>query len=103
MARCTVERLMRRQGAHGVRRGKVVRTTVSDSKAVCPQDKVNRQSRGEPIGYIPLQRLRHTTTGSSPVKPPRWRPDLNQMASTNSGAIHRAFVLDAQVLHADRI
>ena len=53
VARCIVERLMRRQGLHGVRRGKVVRTTVSDSKAVCPQDKVNRQSRGEPIGYIP--------------------------------------------------
>ena len=47
VARCTVERLMRRQGLHGVRRGRVVRTTVSDSKAVCPQDKVNRQFRAE--------------------------------------------------------
>ena len=34
VARCTVKRLMRRQGLHGVRRGKVVRTTVGDSKAV---------------------------------------------------------------------
>jgi len=33
VARCTVERLMRRQGLRGVMRGKVVRTTVSDSKA----------------------------------------------------------------------
>ena len=32
MARCTVERLMRRQGLRGVMRGKVVRTTISDNK-----------------------------------------------------------------------
>ena len=47
VARCTVERLMRRLGLRGVRRGKVVRTTVSDSKAPCPLDKVNRQFRAE--------------------------------------------------------
>ncbi|WP_372365369.1 MULTISPECIES: IS3 family transposase [unclassified Xanthomonas] len=43
VARCTVERLMRRLGLRGVRRGKAVRTTVSDTKAPCPLDKVNRQ------------------------------------------------------------
>ena len=43
VARCTVERLMRRQGLQGVRRGKVVRTTISDNKAPCPLDRVNRQ------------------------------------------------------------
>ena len=37
--------------------------------------------------YLP-QKLRQTTTGISPVKSPRWRPDLNQTASTNSGAVH---------------
>ena len=42
IARCTVERLMRRLGLQGVRRGKVVRTTISDMKAVCPLDRVNR-------------------------------------------------------------
>lgn len=47
VARCTVERLMRRLGLRGVRRGKVVRTTVSDNKAPCPLDKVNRQFRAE--------------------------------------------------------
>ena len=47
VARCTVERLMRRLGLRGVRRGKVVRTTISDNKAPCPQDKVNRQFRAE--------------------------------------------------------
>jgi putative transposase len=47
VARCTVERLMRQQGLHGVRRGKVVRTTVGDSKAPCPLDKVNRRFKAE--------------------------------------------------------
>jgi putative transposase len=47
VARCTVERLMRHQGLQGVRRGKAVRTTVSDPKAPCPLDLVNRQFRAE--------------------------------------------------------
>ena len=32
VARCTVERLMRSLGLRGVRRGKVVRTTIGDNK-----------------------------------------------------------------------
>ena len=47
VARCTVERLMRRQGLRGVMRGKVVRTTISDNKAPCPLDHVHRQFRAE--------------------------------------------------------
>ncbi|WP_159918379.1 IS3 family transposase [Pantoea sp. 18069] len=47
VARCTVERLMRRLGLRGVMRGKVVRTTISDAKAPCPLDRVNRQFRAE--------------------------------------------------------
>ena len=47
VARCTVERLMRRLGLRGVRRGKVVRTTIGDCKAPCPLDRVNRQFRAE--------------------------------------------------------
>jgi putative transposase len=43
VARCTVERLMRRLGLQGVVRGKVVRTTVPDTTAACPLDRVNRQ------------------------------------------------------------
>ena len=43
VARCTVERLMKRMGLCGVRRGKVVRTTVADTTTVCPLDKVNRR------------------------------------------------------------
>ncbi len=47
VARCTVERLMRRLGLRGVKRGKVVRTTIGDNKAPCPLDKVHRQFRAE--------------------------------------------------------
>ncbi len=43
VARCTVERLMNRLGLRGVIRGKVVRTTVGDTAAPCPLDRVNRQ------------------------------------------------------------
>jgi putative transposase len=46
IARCTVERLMKRQGLQGVHRGKVVRTTISDGKAPCPLDRVNRSLQG---------------------------------------------------------
>jgi putative transposase len=47
VARCTVERLMRRQGLKGALRGKVQRTTVSDPKAPCPLDRVNRVFKAE--------------------------------------------------------
>jgi putative transposase len=47
VARCTVERLMGRLGLHGAVRGKRVRTTIRDSNAACPLDKVNRQFRAE--------------------------------------------------------
>ncbi len=42
IAKCTVERLMKAMGLAGVRRGKSCVTTVSDRKALCPLDKVNR-------------------------------------------------------------
>ncbi len=47
VARCTVERLMRRLGVHGVIRGKAHRTTYSDSKTACPLDHVNRQFKAD--------------------------------------------------------
>jgi transposase InsO family protein len=42
VARCTVERLMRRLGLRGVVRGRVPRTTTPDAAAPCPQDLVQR-------------------------------------------------------------
>ena len=43
VARCTVARLMKQLNIQGVRRGKRIRTTISDNKTICPSDKVNRQ------------------------------------------------------------
>lgn len=43
VARCTVERLMKRLGLRGVIRGKVIKTTQGDKSKPCPLDKVNRQ------------------------------------------------------------
>jgi transposase InsO family protein len=42
VARCTVERLMRRLGIKGVVRGRRVITTNPDTSQPCPDDKVNR-------------------------------------------------------------
>ena len=43
VARCTVERLMKKLGIQGVRRGKKCWTTISDDLLDRPTDKVNRQ------------------------------------------------------------
>jgi len=74
VARCTVERLMRRQGLRGVMRGKVVRTTVSDNKAACPLDRVNRQFRAAPPNQL-------------------WVSDFTYV-STWQGWLYLAFVID---------
>ena len=42
VARCTVARLMRAEGLHGVVRGARVRTTLPDATADCPRDLVER-------------------------------------------------------------
>ena len=47
VARCTVARLMRAMGLHGVVRERRVRTTVPDPAASCPLDRVNRQFKAE--------------------------------------------------------
>jgi transposase InsO family protein len=74
VARCTVERLMRRQGLQGVMRGKVVRTTISDSNAPCPLDKVNRQFKAERPNQL-------------------WVSDFTYV-STWQGWLYVAFVID---------
>jgi len=47
VARCTVERLMRKLGIAGAVRGKKVRTTISEASAPCPQDRVKRQFKAD--------------------------------------------------------
>jgi putative transposase len=74
VARCTVERLMHRLGLRGVVRGKVVRTTISDSKASCPLDRVNRQFKADRPNQL-------------------WVSDFTYV-STWQGWLYVAFVID---------
>jgi transposase InsO family protein len=74
VARCTVERLMRRLGLQGVRRGKGVRTTVPDAKAACPLDRVNRQFKAQRPNQL-------------------WVADFTYV-STWQGFVYVAFVVD---------
>lgn len=74
VARCTVERLMRRLGLQGVRRGKVVRTTIPDGKAPCPLDRVNRQFKADRPNRL-------------------WVSDFTYV-STWQGWVYVAFVID---------
>ena len=74
VARCTVERLMRQLGLQGARRGKKVRTTISDSKAPCPLDRVNRVFKAERPNQL-------------------WVSDFTYV-STCQGWLYVAFVID---------
>jgi putative transposase len=74
VARCTVERLMRRLGLRGVIRGKVVRTTISETKAPCPLDRVNRQFKAKRPNQL-------------------WVSDFTYV-STWQGWLYVAFVID---------
>jgi transposase InsO family protein len=74
VARCTVERLMKRLGLEGVRRGKVVRTTVPDPTAPCPLDRVNRQFKADRPNQL-------------------WVSDFTYV-STWQGWLYVAFVID---------
>src|SRR5690606_41944416 len=75
LARCAVERLMRRLGIEGVRRGKRVRTTVPDIAAACPRDLVRRQFVADRPNRL-------------------WVADFTYV-STWQGWLHVAFVIDA--------
>jgi putative transposase len=74
IARCTVERLMKRLGLQGVRRGKVVRTTIGDTKAPCPLDRVNRVFKADRPNQL-------------------WVSDFTYV-STWQGWLYVAFVID---------
>ncbi len=75
VARCTVERLMAAMGLAGVGRGKTKVTTVSNPKAPCPLDKVNREFRVERPNAL-------------------WVVDFTYV-HTWAGFVYVAFVIDA--------
>jgi putative transposase len=74
VARCSVERLMRRLGLQGARRGKTVRTTVPDRSMPCPLDRVNRQFKADRPNHL-------------------WVSDFTYV-STWQGWLYVAFVID---------
>jgi putative transposase len=74
VARCKVERLMKRQGLQGVRRGKIVRTTITDAAVPCPLDRVNRQFKADRPNQL-------------------WVSDFTYV-STWQGWLYVAFVID---------
>jgi transposase InsO family protein len=74
VARCTVARLMKRLGLHGVRRGKVVKTTIRDRAAPCPLDHVNRQFKADRPNAL-------------------WVSDFTYV-STWAGFVYVAFIID---------
>ena len=74
VAKCTVERLMRRVGLQGIRRGQVVRTTVAGDKSLCPLDRVQRQFHADHPNQL-------------------WVSDFTYV-STWQGWLYVAFVID---------
>ena len=74
VARCTVERLMRRLGLQGVVRGRVIRTTTSNKAMPCPRDAVNRQFKADRPNAL-------------------WVSDFTYV-STWAGFVYVAFVID---------
>jgi transposase InsO family protein len=75
VARCTVARLMRQMGLHGIVRGRSVRTTISDKAMPCPLDRVNRDFK-------------------APAPNRLWVSDFTFVA-TWSGFVYVAFIIDA--------
>ena len=74
VARCTVERLMRKMGLKGVIRGRKVITTRPDTARPCPDDRVNRQFRAEAPNQL-------------------WVSDFTYVQTWN-GMVYVAFVID---------
>ncbi len=74
VARCTVERLICCLGLQGMRRGKMVHTTISDAKAPRPLDRVNRVFKADRPNQL-------------------WVLDFPYF-STWQGWLHVAFVID---------
>ena len=74
VARCTVERLMRGMGLHGVVRGRTFKTTIGDDSALRPADLVRRD---------------FTATRPNEL----WVADLTYVATWN-GFVFVAFVID---------
>ncbi|MGH9200374.1 MAG: IS3 family transposase [Vicinamibacterales bacterium] len=74
VARCTVERLMRRAGLAGVRRGRAFKTTKADPNAEMPLDLVDRQFKADRPNQL-------------------WIADITYVR-TWAGRVYTSFVID---------
>lgn len=74
VARCTVERLMKRLGIQGIRRGKKCWTTIADDLLDRPTDKVNRQFVATRLNQL-------------------WVADIT-FVTTWTGFVYVAFIID---------
>ena len=106
VARCTVERLMRRLGLRGVVRGKTVRTTFSDKATPCPRDQVNRQFHADRPNALWVSDFTYVSTWTGFVYV-AFVVDVYARRIVGwkvSRTAHTDFVLDAleQALHARR-
>ena len=98
VARCTVERLMGQLGLAGVRRGKVIRTTIPDKAVACPLDRVNRQFKADRPNQLwvsdfsaPCRRgLQQQEKGGTTVSKPKLadsRPAAEMLPRTGGGRV----------------
>lgn len=106
VARCNIERLMREMSLKGVVRGKKVRTTVPDTSAPCPRDKVNRNFRASAPNRLWVSDFTYVSTWAGFVYV-AFIIDVFARGIVGwrvSRTAHAGFVLDAleQALHARR-
>lgn len=106
VARCTVERLMRRLGLRGVVRGKVTKTTYSNKTTPCPLDRVNRQFTADRPNALWVSDFTYVWTWAGFVYV-AFVIDVYARRIVGwkvSASAHTDFVLDAleQALHARR-
>ena len=95
--RSTVERLMKRLGLQGIRRGKAVRTTINEAAGARPLDRVNRHFKADRPNQLWVSYFTYVST---------WQ-DLQYVAFVidvyarrivgwrQSGSVRTDFVLDA--------
>ncbi len=87
VARCTVERPMRRMGLRDAVRGKETRTTIADKASLCPADKVNRHFQASRPNVL---WVRTSPTGRPGRASCMWPSSSTSSPAASSAGGHRA-------------
>ena len=92
---------MRRLGIEGVRRGKVIRTTVADTAASCPLDHVNRQFKADRPNqlWVPARVTIHTDTRRRAIQLDKLTIEFKQTAPSRLYWAGRPAMRIVQALH----